>query len=249
MNVWEVMPFTLLLLFSLAVSVGIGVVIVVARRAARAAASKAGDGGEPADSQGNDPPFVFRSPVCWLAVKSRRSASVQAALGLHNPKPCSWLQGLSGEAKLFIAPPVNGWVLVMGSGLPEPGEDIDQVFRFVLELSRKLGQVQFFSANRVLQYHAWVKARRGRIVRAYAWASKTLWTQGTTTPAEIELGLRCFEYFEAPDPTPVPPSEIAMRNVEKVPLLAARWSIDPGRLDARLLQLERGVAGEPSWRY
>jgi len=31
-------------------------------------------------------------------------------------------------------------------------------------------------------------------------------------------------------------------------LLAERWSLDPGRIDERLLERERGVAGEPPWR-
>ena len=38
-------------------------------------------------------------------------------------------------------------------------------------------------------------------------------------------------------------------NVEKVPLLAARWSLDPAAIDERFLQYERGVAGERSRRH
>jgi len=38
-------------------------------------------------------------------------------------------------------------------------------------------------------------------------------------------------------------------NVEKVPLLAARWSLDPAAIDERLLAHARGVAGEPSHRF
>jgi hypothetical protein len=167
---------------------------------------------------------------------------------MHNPKPCSWIQGLAGDEKLFIAPPVKGWVLVMGSGLPDPSDDVDATFRFLLQLSRRLGQVQFFSASRVLHYHAWVKADSGRITRAYAWAGRTLWTQGPPTPAEKELCLKCFDYFETSDPHFGHPDPSSL-NVDKLPLLAARWSIDPGRIDSHFLQMERGIAGEPSWRY
>ena len=38
-------------------------------------------------------------------------------------------------------------------------------------------------------------------------------------------------------------------NVDKVPLLAARWSLDPACIDERLLDQERGIAGEPLRRY
>jgi hypothetical protein len=242
------MPVLLLLLFSIALSIAMGIVILVVRRAAsrQQQASKAR---EFASAGFQEQACAFRWPGSWLAIKSRSPLAVQSALGLHNPKPCSWIQGLAGEEKLFIAPPVKGWILVIGSGLPEPSDDVDVCFRFLLELSRKLGQVQFFSASRVLHYHAWVKADGGRIVRAYAWAGKTLWMQGPRTMAEKDLGLKCFEYGEAAGPVAFGQPDIAACNADKVPLLAARWSIDPGRIDARFLQMERGIAGEPSWRF
>jgi hypothetical protein len=242
------MPVMLLLLFSIAMSVGAGVFILLVRRAAvrhrnliRAR--------EAAPLAAHDYSCAFRWPGCWLAIKSRSPFAVQSALGLHNPKPCSWIQGLAGEEKLFIAPPVKGWILVMGSGLPEPSDDIDVCFRFLLELSRRVGQVQFFSASRVLHYHAWVKADGGRIIRGYAWAGKTLWSQGARTLAEKELDLRCFDYVDPVSPPAFGQPDFAALNVDRIPLLAARWSIDPGRIDARFLRMERGIAGEPSWRY
>ena len=249
MNVWEVMPSLLLLLFSITLSIGLAVVILLVRRAVARHQTTFPQAHDPVPGNSRQQPCSFRWPTCWLAVKSRNSFAVQSALGLHNPKPCSWTQGLAGEEKLFIAPPVNGWVLVIGSGLPDPGEDVDVSFRFIVELSRKLGQVQFFSASRIVHHHAWVKADKGRIVRAYAWAGKTLWSQGPFTSAEKELELKCFDYLEKAEAVAFGQPDPASLNVDKVPLLAARWSIDPGRLDARFLQLERGIAGEPSWRY
>jgi hypothetical protein len=240
------MPGLFLLLFSITLSVGSGIVILVVRRAVSrhrlaTQVTQAGSGSLGTTS--------FLAPSCWLAIKSRNTFSVQAALGLHNAKPCSWIQGMAGQEKLFIAPPVKGWILVMGSGLPEPSDDVDVCFRFLLELSRRVGQVQFFHANRVVHSHAWVKADGGRIIRAYAWAGKTLWSQGVMTPTEQELGLRCFGYLEPPDPASFGQPNVAAANVEKVALLASRWSIDPGRIDTQFLQMERGIAGEPYWRY
>lgn len=244
------MPVLLLLLFSIALSVGMGIVVLVLRRVTTKHHHPSKSCEVSAASQGSSNQHcAFPWPGSWLAIKSRSLASVQSALGLHNPKPCSWIQGLAGEEKLFITPPVKGWILVIGSGLPDPGDDVDVCFRFLLDLSRKVGQVQFFSANRVLHYHAWVKADGGRIVRAYAWAGKTVWLQGACTSAERELGLKCFKYLENVDPPGFGQPDIAAVNSEKVPLLAARWSIDPGRIDARFLQMERGIAGEPSWRF
>lgn len=187
-------------------------------------------------------------PPCWLAIRSRNPLAVQAALGLHNPKPCTWIEGLAGDQKLFIAPPVQGWILVIGCGLPDPGDDVDVCFRFIVGLSRKLGHVQYFCLNRVLGHHAWVRAESGRVLRGYAWAEKTLWNQGIKTAAELELGLKCFGYLESPQHAFGQPDVVAL-NTERVPMLAARWSLDPAGIDDRLIEHVQGIAGEPSRRY
>ncbi len=181
-------------------------------------------------------------PAAWLAIRSRNLPVVQAALGLTNPQPCTWMEGIVREQKLFIAPPVNGWILVVGSGLPDAGDDVDVTFKFLLELSHKLGHVQYFAANRVLGHHAWAMLEAGRVVRAYAWAGQTLWNQGVKTRAELELGLKCFRYFEGPERIAFGQMDMVALNTEKVPLLAARWSLDPAAIDERLLVRTRGIA-------
>ncbi len=190
----------------------------------------------------------FALPSRWLAIKSSQPFRVQEALRLSKPTPCSWAEGLANaqEKKLFISPPVAGWVLVLGSGLPDPAEDVDRCYCLLLELSRKLGHVQFFSFNRSLNHHAWAQASHGEILRAYAWAGQTLWNQGAITRAESDLQVECFDYAEAlpqtstPNPLPL--------NTEKVPLLAERWSIDPATIDPRHFRESHGIAGQLSWR-
>lgn len=240
------MPILLLLLVSIALSIGISIVALVVRRSRSVKlAAKA--------EQNSLCPLertcMFRRPGCWLAIKGNTLFSVQSALGLHNPKPCSWIQGLAGAEKLFIAPPVNGWILVFGSGLPDPSEDVDACYRFVLDLSRKLGHIQFFSLSRVVHHHAWIKADTGKVLRAYVWAGQTLWQQGLRTQAENELDLKCFDYAEAAERTSFSAPDSVCTNVDKVPLLAARWSLDPAHIDERFLEAAPGIAGEPSRRY
>ena len=139
---------------------------------------------------------LFERPARWLAVKSSNAAAVQAALNLQQAVPCSWEEGLveMSGGKLFVSRPISGWVLVVGSGLPEPADDVDGCYRFLRELSRKLGNVQFYSVNRVLNHHAWALLEDGRVYRAYAWAGETLWNEGFVTAAEKELGMVCFDY-------------------------------------------------------
>ena len=191
---------------------------------------------------------VFPVPNRWLAIKSSNPVFVQTALGLHNPTPCSWEEGLTvaHNKKLFISPPINGWTLVIGANLPEPSEDVDKLYRFLLGLSRKVGQVQFFSVNRVVNHHAWVHASEGRVTRAYAWAGRTLWNQGRLTKAEADLSLKCFSYTDSAGTVDFGQPDPAALNTERVPLLAARWSVDPMSIDARMLKESHGIAGQMS---
>jgi hypothetical protein len=151
---------------------------------------------------------------------------------------------MAGEHGFFIGPPVNGWIIVTGSGLPNPGCDVDDCFHFLTELSRKLGHVQFFQAERMLHQHAWMRVENGVVTRAYAWAGETVWNQGRKTAAETELSMKCFGYGEHPGATSWAAAEWTATNVAKVPLLAARWSLDPARIDERLRNHASGVAGE-----
>lgn len=194
-------------------------------------------------------PLQSRRPSSWLAIRCRDIVSVQSALGLRNARPCSWAEGLTADRMLFIAPPVNGWTLVFGAGLPDPGEDVDAAFRLLRELSRRLGQVQFFQADPLLQHHAWVLAEFGRIVRAYAWAGAPVWNQGVKTPAETMLGVKCFGYGEVSTTDEWTVADFIVANVDKVPQIARRWSLDPAEIDLRTLTGVQGVAGRHSWRY
>ncbi len=191
--------------------------------------------------------ILMDQPCRWIAIRSRNLTAVQKALGLDNPTPCSWTEGISRahERKLFVSPPVNGWVLVIGPRLPDPSEDVDACFRFLLRLSRDLGEVQFFSVNRVLGHHAWARFENGRALRGYAWGGETLWNQGAQTWAERKLGLKCFAYFEGSRPH-YAELELIRANAERIMPLAAIWSVDPTSVDDTTMSDALGIAGDLS---
>jgi hypothetical protein len=116
-------------------------------------------------------------------------------------------------------------------------------------LSRKLGHVQFFQADPLLQHHAWILTESGRVVRAYAWAGAVVWNQGMKTSAEIALGVKCFAYGETPAASDWTVADFLVANVEKVPHLARRWSLDPAEIDLRLLATVHGITGQRPQRY
>lgn len=227
----EVAWLLMLIPFGIVLGTGVFFIFCAWRRACQLRKQNS-DGLFSNSSAGN---LSFQSPVFeqlnrWLVVKTSDPSAVQAALKLHHPTPCSWEEGLhvARDDKLFISPSIAGWVFVIGSGLPGPFEDVDDCFRFLTDLSRKLGHVQFFSVSRVVNHHAWVLLERGRIFRAYAWAGETLWNQGPVTAAEKELDLRCFDYGSEQNTFAVK-DELAA-NSERVAQLASRWSLDPATL-------------------
>jgi hypothetical protein len=250
-NAVDVLPLILLMVLSVALAIGLTMSILMFRRP-RLSDEKFSPPPAPETSTLENAykgvHCYVQRPVCWVAVRKRSTSQVQAALGLGNPRPCSLLEGLAGDVKLFIAPPVRGWVLILGTGLPDPTEDPDKCFRFITGLSRKLGHVQLFSASRILQHHAWVRADKGRIERAYAWAGQTVWNQGKSSSVERSLGLVCPDYLEAL-PLDLNQGDSPSANVDKVPVLAAKWSIDPGGIEDQLLETGRGITGEWSCRY
>ncbi|MGA3179019.1 MAG: hypothetical protein ABSF38_01605 [Verrucomicrobiota bacterium] len=185
----------------------------------------------------------FLPPSRWLAVKSANASAVLAALRLQHVAPCSWEDGLreAGADKLFVSPPICGWVLVVGSGLPEPAEDVDFCYRFLKDLSLKLGNVQFFSVNRVLNHHAWALLDGGRVFRAYAWAGQTLWNEGLVTAAEKDLEMVCFDYGS--EVNAFLSREALSGDADKLNQLAARWSLDPAALPRATWEVH-GIVGE-----
>jgi hypothetical protein len=200
---------------------------------------------------GNDmAPFLFDRPARWLAIKCSNLQRVQDALGLNNPKPCPLSEGFSrlGDHKLFISPPLKGWVLVVGSSLPDLTEDVDQLYHFLMRVAGELGSVQYFCANRVLSHHAWVRIENNRVYRAYAWAGETLWNQGERTAGEKELELKCYEYGDSPLPFPFTARDSHVANTEKVIQLAARWSVDPLMVNTQHLRPAFGITGDLSRR-
>lgn len=98
-------------------------------------------------------------PETWLAVKSRNLLGVQEALSLHNPRPCSWLEGFTNADTLFVAPPVKGWILVTGRGLPIPSEDVDA----------------WITLNRLPETHRTWGSRTWR--KCLSWPRIGVWTQ------------------------------------------------------------------------
>ena len=112
---------TLMLLMAHFLALGVAVMvflwIIFLQRRNRAMANLRPDAGEI---------FPLRTPIrptTWLAVRSLEPETVRAAL--------------PDKDAFSISPRVNGWVIVIGPGLPDPGEDVDACHLFLTALSRE----------------------------------------------------------------------------------------------------------------
>ena len=187
-------------------------------------------------------PSAGQRPDCWLAIRAVSPEAVQMALGLNRAQPCSWAEGLAGGHEFFISPRVNGWVIVTGRGLPNPTQDVDATFYFLTALSRQLGHVQYFYASRLFRHHAWARLDDACVTRAYAWTGETVWHQGVETLPEIKVDVKLSGYGE--HTLTLLDAEM---NFEKVPQLAALWSLDPAAVKLSSHRAATGIAGESAF--
>src|SRR5689334_14394363 len=140
MSPQDAIPLTLFVLFICVFALGVGMVwlIVRLRRTASSLVEARQVNRSLASRRQFNPCFNHRPPM-WLAVRSDNPLEVQEALSLDDPIQCSWVECMDGGNTLFITPPVNGWLFVIGTDLPNPSCDVDACFHFLTALSRKLG--------------------------------------------------------------------------------------------------------------
>ncbi len=186
--------------------------------------------------------LTISRPKTWLAVKSRNSEDVARSIGLVDPQPCANARGLTDADRdqIFVSHPVNGWVVVVGECLPNPDSDIDGCFKFLSDMSERLGHVQYFHCHQSLCHHAWVKLIDREVVRAYVWTGETVWNQGKVTIAEEKSGMKCFDYF-VDDSDAYCNWEAVRRNMEQLPVLVSIWSVDP------VVFCDMSTRGKPGW--
>ena len=80
------------------------------------------------------------------------------------------------------------------------------------------------------------------VTRGYAWTGETVWNQGIETLPEIAAGVKTFAYGEN-----TATLLDAQMNFERVPQLAARWSLDPAEVKLSSVREATGIAGESAW--
>lgn len=189
-----------------------------------------------------DRPKPFGYGMAWLAVRSRDPKAVMEALGITSATPSNWNSGIGtvydaslGEAHVYVSPPVNGWVFVVGLSLPYPvgGGFVDKFTPMMVGLGRRFAEVQYFFSYPTIDFFAWARLIDGRLVRAFAVGDEgVVLNKGRTTQEERGLGLKLFELRGVKGRKGDAGAELILHPTEEhVMRLAQRWSIDPTKLD------------------
>jgi len=180
-----------------------------------------------------DDPQPFGFKMCWLAVADADQFQVIRSLGLTNVRECGWRQGMSaayGEAgphDVFVTPPVNNWILVIGRALWNK-MDLNGCLEDNLwyqHLLSQHGEVHYYSTHRAVGNHAWVKGKKGHIVRGYGYSGELgeiMWCVGDPTPQEQWLRFN----FYTPDNVGSKKPNLRYPDEQDVLILAALWSVD-----------------------
>jgi len=194
-----------------------------------------------------DTPHSFGYKMSWLAIPTQDSAKVITAVGLKDAVRANWAsgveavyRGISGLSQVFVTPPVEGWTLVVGLGLPsfDTPERTREFLDFINKVAASFPAFYYFGTHRVVDYHAWVKVAGGKIERAYAWLGErgqTLCESGNKSAEEVALG---FAFFDERSPEAASTGYYERKSLrfpceEAVMKISAAWTINTLALDKR----------------
>jgi len=211
----------------------------------------------------------FGYKMGWLAIETDDPRRVAAVLELESIRPANWQSGIElayGDAgpRMFVTPPVEGWVFVVGLELPCPCRaDVDENFpapcsnlcrRFLDEVSSHFGKIRWFFTHRVVEGHGWIRYDDGKLVRAFVCCADDdlYWDEGFDTEQTTVLGTRFYK-LEGPSADESTSSEheaLRWPDEEDVMKMAAAWSINPQTLHERNLPPSVGLVGRlpDRWR-
>lgn len=178
----------------------------------------------------------FGYKCAWLAIKSEDPQAVIETLDLQNVRLPGWKQGVAAAyaGEVFVTPPLNGWVLAASISLLDIADKTrpDKPLPLIELLATRFPDVQYFGTHRIVEYHAWLRAIDGKIVRSFAYLgerSEVLCDEGECTAEEKALGL-IYDDSRSPDE-------------EDVMQLAGAWSINPQTLGDLALEKSFGSVG------
>ncbi len=185
-----------------------------------------------------DRPAPFGCSMAWLAVKTTDVARVAEILHLHPIEKANWNSGIGtvydarlSEQHVYMTPPLDGWIFVVGLSLPQPMGPafVDKCTPVLLDLAAAFPQAHYYLSYPPLDCYAWARVSDGKLVRAFAVGDEgMIWNKGRVSKEERGLGLRLTEMRNGRgrrhDTGPIVPICVTEAHVMH---LAGCWSLDP----------------------
>lgn len=187
-----------------------------------------------------DKPVPFGYKCIWLTVTANNPKEVADFINLKQQQPTNWTQGidLAYTDKIFVSPPVDSLIFVVGLTLPglDAEDNIKAATKLLNDLSSKFGRADYFVTHRVVELHGWMKSIDGQTKRAYSYlgeSGENLIVAGEPTEFEKQFDLvdtfsaaaKLDNYFDK-EGLIIPNEEFVMR-------IAENWGINPTTLDQR----------------
>ena len=190
-------------------------------------------------------PQAFGYKSAWFALRTSRGAEIVEALELESVRRVSWKTGLSHawDGGPFVSPAVAGWTLVVEAPAISEGNK-EAILDQLSSLSARFGEAQYFATHRVVELHAWARARDGEIERAYCWLGEsgiTVLDRGEETELERDLHLHLLE--EGAEDTGEWDDGLEVPDEETVMEIARNWSLSPTDLEELDSEPELGWIG------
>lgn len=204
----------------------------------------------------------FGYKVGWIAVPIVETAKVIEAFGLRDPIKVSWQTGLEAAYsgwtvrkdmdpesqqyayfcgtdgcsadksrclhRIYVSPPIYRWTLLVSDHFLVDLDDTEEIVEYLVDLSKKTTVLQHFGTHRGIGLNHWLLARDGVLIRAFGDLSlETFWNEGEPTSAEPFDFDRLFQGREDADA-----DDLWLPDEDSVMEVAARWSVNPTRLEA-----------------
>ncbi|KAF2334760.1 hypothetical protein [Flavobacterium ginsenosidimutans] len=179
----------------------------------------------------------FGYKMQWFAVKTDNKKRIAEILKLQKVSNCNWELGIQKayNNSIFITPQIGKWTLVCGNNFSYNTEK-----QILLELSKEFGEAQYFATHRVSDYHSWMKAIDGKLIRLFTYSGE--YENGYIMegePTEIEK-----KYIVQQSSTENDADYIDSINEQILMQIAENWSINPTKLSQRKdVKHEFGILG------
>jgi hypothetical protein len=167
-------------------------------------------------------PFGFK--IGWIAVKSVDTAKLVSSFNVRSPRSATWQEGIDTAYKksdlAYFTPPVDRWVCIVGEWALGQGDrvSVQSIAKRIVELRSMFGEAHAYATHRVIEYHHWMVAKEGLLLRRFAYlgeSGEVLANDGPLTAAERKL-----RFFNLP-------REQWQPNEADVMAVASAWSFDP----------------------